>query len=115
MLNKMPAQPTDEPNMRYGGYASDKCPRCGFLRNKKESNGRPLHGVPELVDSENLRQVLCIIDYNLRQDEELTGDPRAAFMMGVLEASVGGKQYYLVGSSGMADGEPTTTGWIQPK
>ncbi len=110
---KPPYKPVAEPNLRHGGQASNKCPRCGFFRSRKESSGRPLHGIPELVDSANLREVLRIVDSNLRSDSELTGDPDCGFMMGVLEARINNKDYYLVASSGW--NKKLAGPWIQPK
>ncbi|WP_261568369.1 hypothetical protein [Frankia gtarii] len=110
---KRPYKPAVEPNLRHGGRASDTCPRCGLARSKKKTDGKPLHGIPELVDSADLRGVLRTVDDNLRSDSELTGDPDCGFMMGVLEARIDNKEYYLIASSGW--NKKLEGPWIQPK
>ncbi|AJC61672.1 hypothetical protein [Streptomyces sp. 769] len=88
---------------------SGTCPRCRYARNKK-AGGKLLHGIPEVTDSKQLREVLVRIDRNLRQDEALMQDETASFIMGVLEAKIGGKEYFLVASSGR-NPDP----WIEKK
>ncbi|MCC3772073.1 hypothetical protein [Streptomyces sp. UNOC14_S4] len=85
--------------LRHGGRASDTCPRCHWARNR-EDEGKALHGIPELTDSERLREVVARIGENLRQDRGLTGDPAAVFLLGALEARIDGKDHFLVASSG---------------
>ncbi|UKY48510.1 hypothetical protein [Streptomyces inhibens] len=106
-----PRKPDSEPNLLHGGKQTDTCPRCRFPRNKKDkSKGKLLHGIPEVTDSAQLRNVLVTIDRNLRQDHDLMNDPAAIFMMGVLEARIGGREYFLIASSGR-----TADPWIREK
>ncbi|MGW2598775.1 hypothetical protein [Streptomyces klenkii] len=63
-----------------------------------------------MTDSENLRSVVGQISDNLRKDKSLVGDQTAVFMMGVLEAKISGREYFLVASSGRTP-EP----WIKDK
>ncbi|MGW1071929.1 hypothetical protein [Streptomyces sp. NPDC002537] len=79
------------------------------MRNKKDGT-KFLHSFPEVTDSKKLREVLVTVDRNLRQDKDLVNDPAAVFMMGVLEAKIGGEEYFLVASSGR-----TAQSWIQGK
>ncbi|MGA5129702.1 hypothetical protein ACPCTO_07840 [Streptomyces olivoreticuli] len=109
MPKKKPQPPNVKPNLLHGGRASDRCPRCRNARNKKDGQ-KFLHSFPEVTDSENLRQVLVTVDRNLRQDKELMKDPAAVFMMGVLEAKIGNREYFFVASSGR-----TPQPWIQDK
>ncbi|MFJ3952865.1 hypothetical protein ACIPXV_22960 [Streptomyces libani] len=105
-------QPDRAPNLRHGGKKSDTCPRCHFRRDKEDKGkGKLLHGIPEVTDSEQLRGVLVAIDRNLRQDQDLMKDKRAHFMMGVLEARISGREYFLIASSGRESGDP----WIREK
>ncbi|MEU8784126.1 hypothetical protein [Streptomyces sp. NPDC048637] len=106
-----PRKPDGEPNLLHGGKQTDTCPRCRFPRNKKEKDkGKLLHGIPQVTDSAQLRNVLVTIDRNLREDRDLMNDPAAVFMMGVLEARIGGREYFLIASSGR-----TADPWIREK
>ncbi|GAA0349636.1 hypothetical protein [Streptomyces blastmyceticus] len=75
-----------------------------------------LHGIPEVTDNADLRNVLRTIGDNLKADKDLTGNPHASFMMGVLEAEIKETRYYFVASSGNykdSDTEWTQESWIQ--
>ncbi|WP_327158357.1 hypothetical protein [Streptomyces tubercidicus] len=109
MPKTKPRKPDADVNLRHGGHATDTCPRCHYVRNKKDQ-GKLLHGIPELTDSAKLRSVVGQIKDNLMQDKSLVGDPAAVFMMGVLEARISGREYYLFASSGR-----TAEPWIKPK
>ncbi|MBB5119351.1 hypothetical protein AF335_20940 [Streptomyces eurocidicus] len=111
MPKTKPSKPDTDVNLRHGGRATDTCPRCHYVRNKKESEkGKLLHGIPELTDSAKLRGVVGQIKDNLMRDKSLVGDPAAVFMMGVLEAKINGGEYYFYASSGR-----TAEPWIKPK
>ncbi|MFF4407838.1 hypothetical protein [Streptomyces sp. NPDC001404] len=87
-------------NLRHGGKKDLTCPRCHYRRDKE----KPRHSVPELVDSEKLRGAVgelrdAILAKGKFEDE--------AFMLGVLEAKVRGREYYLAAcSSGRIDISP---------
>ncbi|MFD3421027.1 hypothetical protein [Streptomyces decoyicus] len=112
---KKPQKPDRAPNLLHGGNKSHTCPRCDASRSKKGTGtgGKLLHSIPEVADSAQLRNVLVAIDRNLRQDRDLVGNTKASFMMGVLEAKVAGREYFLVASSGWD--RDRETAWIQDK
>ncbi|WP_149183099.1 hypothetical protein [Streptomyces sp. TRM49041] len=113
---KKPQKPDRAPNLLHGGKSSDTCPRCRYARNKKDKGGKLLHGIPEVTDSAQLRNVLVTIDHNLRQDQDLINNPKASFMMGALEARISGGEHFLIASSGSPNAEePWTARWIQDK
>ncbi|MEU1377776.1 hypothetical protein ABZ442_29605 [Streptomyces triculaminicus] len=89
---RKPKAPDRTANLLHGGSKSDTCPRCHRVRSKT-------HGIPEISDSDKLRTVVGEVMAGVRQDRAATL-AADAFMIGALEARIGGRDYYFVTSSG---------------
>ncbi|GAA2590391.1 hypothetical protein [Streptomyces tubercidicus] len=79
-------------NLYHGGTKDTRCPRCNYGRNK----GNPRHSIPEITDSQGLRNAVG----ELRNALLASGEFKTrSFMLGVLEAKVRGQEYYLAACS----------------
>ncbi|MFI0910790.1 hypothetical protein [Streptomyces abikoensis] len=97
---KQTRTPDRTDNLLHGGSRELTCPKCHTFRNKKVG-GQLIHGIPELPDSPKLREAVGRVRDALQAAPPADmGDDKNAFMVGVLEARVSGKDYCLVASSG---------------
>jgi hypothetical protein len=92
-------------NGSYGGRKENQCPRCGKQRDtikKGRRKGEYIHQVPEITnDNENLINTVGEIMLTVQGDSTLFPNlEAAAFMLGVLEVTIGGKTNYFATTSG---------------